>query len=87
MKEVEALSSGRVRLSTGTLYGAIKRLLGDRWIRRAARPDSRSDRRERKFYVLTGRGKRALEAETRRLQDLLSVARRRAASGGSRSAD
>lgn len=27
MKDVEHLSSGRVKLSTGTLYGAISRLL------------------------------------------------------------
>jgi DNA-binding PadR family transcriptional regulator len=32
MKEVEALSQSRVLLSTGTLYGAIKRLLADGWI-------------------------------------------------------
>lgn len=29
MKEVEQLTSGAVRLSTGTLYGIIKRLLAD----------------------------------------------------------
>ena len=28
MKEVETLSRGNVQLRTGTLYGAIKRLLG-----------------------------------------------------------
>ena len=38
LKEVEALSDGRVRLSTGTLYGAIKRLLDDDWIRRVDDP-------------------------------------------------
>ena len=31
---VEALTSGRVRLSTGTLYGALRRLLAEGWIRR-----------------------------------------------------
>ena len=29
LKDVEALSGGRVRLSTGTLYGALRRLLED----------------------------------------------------------
>ena len=35
MKEVEELSHQRVLLSTGTLYGAIKRLLADGTIQRA----------------------------------------------------
>ena len=30
MKDIEALSEGRVRLSTGTLYGAIRRLLEEK---------------------------------------------------------
>ena len=32
LKDVEELSHGRVRLSTGTLYGALRRMLDDRWI-------------------------------------------------------
>ncbi|MGB2911349.1 MAG: helix-turn-helix transcriptional regulator [Anaerolineales bacterium] len=38
LKEVEALSEGRVLLSTGTLFGAIKRLLDRSWIRRVDDP-------------------------------------------------
>ena len=34
LKDVAALSEGRVQLSTGTLYGALKRLLGQEWIQR-----------------------------------------------------
>ena len=34
MKDIERLSNGRVRLSTGTLYGALRRLLADHWIER-----------------------------------------------------
>src|SRR5258708_36795879 len=34
MKDIEILSSGRVRISTGTLYGALGRLLKDLWIER-----------------------------------------------------
>lgn len=32
MKEIEVLSTGRVRLSTSTLYGALKRMLDQGWI-------------------------------------------------------
>jgi DNA-binding PadR family transcriptional regulator len=35
MKDVRDLSEGRVVLSTGTLYGVLKRLLEGSWIRRA----------------------------------------------------
>jgi DNA-binding PadR family transcriptional regulator len=79
LKNVEALSDGRVRLSTGTLYGAIKRLLEDGWIRRADDPLPADSRRERKAYVLTERGRRALNAEIERLSELVRVARMLAA--------
>jgi DNA-binding PadR family transcriptional regulator len=36
MKEVKALSNGRIVFSTGTLYGALRRLLEQGWIRRVA---------------------------------------------------
>lgn len=74
MKEVEALSQGRVTLSTGTLYGAIKRMLADGWIRRIETPEDAADGRERKSYTLTKRGRRVLEAETQRLRQLVAIA-------------
>jgi DNA-binding PadR family transcriptional regulator len=40
LKDIESLSRGRVRLSTGTLYGALRRLLEDRWIERFAQQDT-----------------------------------------------
>ncbi len=87
MKDVEALSQGRVALSTGTLYGAIKRLLGEGWIRRAELPDEGSDGRGKKYYTLTGRGRDVLEAETQRLRELVAIAGRRLAPGATRSGD
>ena len=87
MKDVEALSQGRVILSTGTLYGAIKRLLGDEWIYRAEMPEAGNDGRNRKFYGLTKRGRRVLEAETQRLRELVAIAGRRLVPGGERGGD
>jgi DNA-binding PadR family transcriptional regulator len=75
LKEVEALSKGRVRLSTGTLYGAIKRLLDDGWIRRVHDPLPNRTKRERKAYALTEQGQRVLNAEIERLRKLVSVAK------------
>ena len=74
LKEVEALSEGRVLLSTGTLYGAIKRLLNRSWIRRVDDPIPNGTARERKAYTLTEFGRRVLNAELERLQKLVAVA-------------
>jgi len=74
LKEIEGLTKGRVLLSTGTLYGAIKRLLDDDWIRRVDDPIPNHTGRERKFYNLTELGQRALNAEIARLRRLVNLA-------------
>jgi DNA-binding PadR family transcriptional regulator len=79
MKEVQAISDGRVSLSTGTLYGALKRMLDSGWIERFDEPDARQTGRARKAYRLTDKGRRLLEAETARMQRLVRAARRRPA--------
>ena len=73
LKEVEALSDGRIKLSTGTLYGAIKRLLDRNWIKRVEDPLPNNTDRVRKAYALTERGRRILNAETQRLEKLVSL--------------
>lgn len=77
LKEIESLSEGRVVFSTGTLYGALKRLLESDWIERYDNPDAVESGRPRKEYRLTDLGRRILSAETKRLQTLLGVARLR----------
>jgi DNA-binding PadR family transcriptional regulator len=79
MKDVERLSEGRVAFSTGTLYGALKRLLDQGWIRRVSDPNENDTARERKAYALTDRGRRVLRAEVARLQKLVSAAQLRGA--------
>jgi DNA-binding PadR family transcriptional regulator len=79
MKRVEQQSRERVKFSTGTLYGAIRRLLERGWIERAGESDKAENRRGRKTYRLTRMGRRLLEAETARLQSLVSAARETAA--------
>ena len=74
LKEVENLSEGRVKLSTGTLYGAIERLLEQSWIRRVDDPIPNGTKRPRKAYDLTELGRKALNAEIARLRKLVSVA-------------
>jgi len=74
MKEVNQLSEGRVELSTGTLYGALKRLLDQGWIRRAEDIQSGATGRVRKVYSLTPLGRQILKAEVRRLHSLAKAA-------------
>jgi DNA-binding PadR family transcriptional regulator len=77
MKEVKALSHGRVVFSTGTLYGALRRLLDQGWIRRVEDPQPNHTDRERKAYELTERGRKVVRAETERLRVLLRTAEQR----------
>ena len=70
LKEVEQRTSGDVRLSTGTLYGIIKRLLADGMIRDSA---GGSDER-RRAYRLTALGRKVALAEAERLRTLVQAA-------------
>ena len=74
MKEVKSLSKGRVVFSTGTLYGAIRRLLEQGWIKRVSDPVPNPTDRERKAYTLTDKGRKVVNAETERLRSLLATA-------------
>ena len=75
MKEVERLTDGTVRLSTGTLYGIVKRLLADGLIREGT-TRSRDDAR-RRTYELTPFGRDVARAEAARLEHTLAIARRK----------
>jgi len=77
MKDVHALSHGRVTLSTGTLYSALKRLLEQDWIQRSELNENHLDGRVRKAYTLSELGRRILQAEVQRLEGLVSAAQPR----------
>ncbi len=74
MKDVKSLSKDRVSLSTGTLYGALKRLLELEWIERVDNPNQNQTGRIRKAYKLTDLGQHVLDAEIARLQTLVRAA-------------
>ena len=71
LKDIEAMSGGRVLLSTGTLYGALQRLLDNGWIERFEEDDAPRDRRT---YRLTSRGRRNLQMEVDRMRHLTKLA-------------
>jgi len=71
MKDIETLSQGRVRLSTGTMYGALRRLLEAGWIEHF---DQKDTSREKQAYRLTRDGRRQLRTDLDRMKQLTRVA-------------
>ncbi len=78
LKEVDLRTNGKVRLSTGTLYGIIKRLLADGLVvERRTRPAEPQDDERRRYYRLTPLGRQVATAEAERMDEVLVVARAR----------
>ena len=68
MQKVAELSTGRVNLAAGTLYGALNTLLEKGWI--AALPDGQNSRQKR--YEITAQGREMAAKELLRLRELLT---------------
>ena len=76
MKEVEQQTEGEMLLRPGTLYQAIKRMIELGMIEETAdRPDPALDDERRRYYRVTGLGRKVASAETERLRKLLALAR------------
>jgi DNA-binding PadR family transcriptional regulator len=76
MQDVAARTDGKVRLSAGTLYSAIRRMLEQGLIEELRdSPDPASDDERRRYYRLTHLGREVAVAEARRLNDMLTQAR------------
>src|SRR5436305_5598793 len=71
LQDIQQMSQQRVLLSTGTLYGALRRLLEEGWIERFSQEDTS---REKQAYQLTREGRRQLELEIGRMKQLMRVA-------------
>jgi DNA-binding PadR family transcriptional regulator len=75
-KEIARRTNDEVRLSAGTLYGIIKRLLEDGFIEESEdRPDFSLDDQRRRYYRLTKLGSALAEAEAERMERVLAMAR------------
>ena len=76
MQEVLNRTAGKVRLWPATLYGSIKRLIEVELIEESdERPEPELDDARRNYYRLTVLGKRVLDAECERLQELVRTIR------------
>lgn len=75
MQDIAARTGNKLRLSPGTLYGAIKRMLEQGFIEECdERPDPQLDDERRRYYRITRFGRRVAAAETERLSKLVSQA-------------
>jgi len=76
MQEVLNRTTGKVRLWPATLYRSIKRLIEADLIEESEeRPAPELDDARRRYYRLTSLGKRVLDAECDRLQELVRTIR------------
>jgi DNA-binding PadR family transcriptional regulator len=76
MQEVLNRTTGKLRLWPATLYGSIKRLIEAGLIEESdERPAPELDDARRRYYRLTALGRRVLDAECERLEELVRTIR------------
>jgi DNA-binding PadR family transcriptional regulator len=76
MQDVAARTGGKLKLSPGTLYGSIKKMLADGMIQEIEpRLGAVSDDERRRYYRLTKFGRQVAAAEAERISAMLSHAR------------
>lgn len=76
IQEVAARTDGEVRLSAGTLYRSIQRMLEQGLILETAeRPAPELDDERRRYYRITAFGRTVARAEAARLSQLVKLAR------------
>ena len=78
IQDVAARTGGAIRLSAGTLYRSIQRMVEDGLIVETdERPAPDEDDERRRYYRITPLGTAAAKAETLRLANLVKLARAR----------
>ena len=76
MQEVLDRTGGKVHLWPATLYGTLARLIDAELIQESEeRPAAELDDARRRYYKLTRLGRRVLDLESQRLEELVNVMR------------
>ncbi len=75
MQAVEESSGGIVKMGPATLYGTLKKLVDQGLAEEVPEPPSADDDQRRRYYRLTGLGRRVCAAEADRLAGLVAIAR------------
>ncbi len=69
MQESDKLSRGRVKIGSGTMYGAISNMMKKKWINETQSMNPEDYRK--RLYQITALGKEILEQERTRLKELV----------------
>jgi DNA-binding PadR family transcriptional regulator len=77
MQDVEARTDGELRLSAGTLYRAMARMVEQGLIVEVEKRRTRADDERRRYYRITSFGQAVARAEMRRLLQLVRHAQAR----------
>jgi DNA-binding PadR family transcriptional regulator len=77
MQDVEARTDGELRLSAGTLYRAVARMVEQGLIVEVEKRRTRADDERRRYYRITSFGQAVARAEVRRLMQLVRHAQAR----------
>ena len=76
MQDVTARTGGQLKLSAGTMYRSIQRMLEQGLVAEiSARPAPELDDERRRYYRITPFGRTVARAEARRLAQMLKLAR------------
>ena len=73
MQQTQELSGGRVKIGSGTMYGATGNMMKKGWIEECM---DMADGERRRSYRLTDEGRVVLEADRERLKELVNNAER-----------
>jgi DNA-binding PadR family transcriptional regulator len=77
MQDISVRTGGKWKMSPGTLYSAVRRMVEDGLIEELdERPDPAHDDERRRYYRLTALGEQAAAQEAERLARMVSLARR-----------
>ncbi len=77
IQDVEVRTEGALRLSAGTLYRSIARMVEQELITEVAPRRTRADDERRRYYRITPFGTAVARAELRRLTELVRLGRAR----------
>jgi DNA-binding PadR family transcriptional regulator len=77
IQDVEERTGGALRMSAGTLYRSIARMVEQGLIAEVSKRRTLADDARRRYYRITALGAACARAEMRRMSDLVQVARQR----------
>ena len=82
MQDVAASTGDHFRMGPGTLYGTLKRLLAAELVAEAGeRQDPSMNDERRRYYRITPNGRQAVTAESKRMESLVRIARKKSLLG------